>query len=91
MQYTGLSVVFIDEQGRVSMQSHSEKQLHDQDTVILEPEEAYHLYLFLSQHKDRLKPSAAPQQQTPIDSTLGVARSSEVRPAVAPWEGQQYI
>ncbi len=91
LQYIGLSLVYIDERGRVGMQSHTEKQLHEQDIVILEPEEAYHLYLFLSKHKDRLIPSTAMQSQTRKESTLGVAHSSPADSTIVQWEDQQYI
>ncbi len=91
LQYTGLSLVYIDDRGRVGVQSHTEKQLHQQDIVILEPEEAYNLYLFLSKHKDRLTPSTAIQQQTLIDSTLGMASSSPSHSTIAQWDDQQYI
>ena len=54
VQYTGINTVSIDEQGRVIMQGYAERHLRDQDTVILEPEEAYNLLHFLYRHNDLL-------------------------------------
>lgn len=79
LQYTGMSIISIDEQGRVKMQSNvnmpgsAESQQHNQDTVILEPEEAYNLYHFLCKHRDFLKKFATVHQEPRIETTLGVA------------------
>ena len=63
VQYTGIYTVSIDEQGQVIMQAGAERHLHDQDTVILAPEEAYNLLHFLSQHRDRLVKAMAVRQE----------------------------
>jgi hypothetical protein len=63
VQYTGIYTVSIDEQGSVTMQSSVERHLHDQDTVILEPEEAYNLLHFLSGHRDLLVKAITVRQE----------------------------
>ena len=63
VQYTGIYTVSIDEQGQVIMQASAERHLHDQDTVILAPEEAYNLLHFLSQHRDLLVKAVTVRQE----------------------------
>lgn len=78
VQYTGIYTVSIDEQGSVTMQSSVERHLHDQDTVILEPEEAYNLLHFLSRHRDLLvkaitvRQEARSQKEPRTDSMITV-------------------
>lgn len=63
VQYTGIYTVSIDEQGRLTMQGYAERHLRDQDTVILEPEEAYNLLHFLYRHNDLLVKAIAARQE----------------------------
>ena len=62
-QYTGIYTVSIDEQGSVIMQGSVGKHLRDQDTIILEPQEAYNLLLFLSRHRDLLARAVSARQE----------------------------
>ena len=81
VQYTGIYTVSIDEQGSVTMQASAERHLHDEDTVILAPEEAYNLLHFLSRHRGLLaeaitvRQEARSGQEPRTDSLITVQRT----------------
>src|SRR5438034_1183885 len=91
LQYTGFSIVSIDEQGRVKMQGNAERSMPNQDMVILEPEEAYNLYQFLSKHIDLLNKFAAPRKEPRIETTLGVANYFSSNAVLVQGDDQQLI